>query len=319
MARAVGLSPSPFSFDGWTPVRVHWRDEPVVEWCWTDGISFSEATFTQTIDRALQRPFSLLFRREAPIAALDELEPGLEPSGFVFHSSRCGSTLVSGMLASVPQLLVLSEPLPVDDVLRASAAEADKVRWLRSLVSALGRRRRGDERGFVLKLDAWSALGLGTVRRAFPDVPWVFLFRQPVQILASHYRQRGAHMVPGVIDPELFGLDRESITAMPPEEYCARVLAAIFRSALEHRDAQALFVDYDELPGALYERILGAFGLECDPAERALMENVTAFDAKNPHLFFASDGDAKERAASPALREAAGRWAQPLYEELLAC
>ncbi len=37
---------------------------------------------------------------------------------------------------------------------------------------------------------------------------------------------------------------------MPPEEYCARVLAAICRSALEHRDEQALFVDYRELPGA---------------------------------------------------------------------
>ncbi len=319
MARAVGLSPTATSLDGWTPVRVHWRDEPVVEWCWTDGIAFNEPAFTQTIDRALQRPFSLLFRRETPIAALDELDPGMGPSGLVFHGSRCGSTLVSGMLASVPQFLVLSEPLPVDDLLRANAAETDKVRWLRSLVSALGRRRRGDERAFVLKLDAWSALDLGTVRRAFPGVPWVFLFRRPVQVLASHFRQRGAHMVPGAIDPQLFGLDRESITVMPPEEYCARVLAAIFRSALEHRDTQALFVDYDELPGALYDRILGAFGLECDPAERARMEKVTAFDAKNPNLFFAPDGEAKERTASPALRAAADRWAQPLYEELLAC
>ncbi len=300
-------------------MRVSWREGPVVEWCWTDGISFSEPTFTQTIDRALQRPFSLLFRRETPIAALDELEPGLEPSGFVFHGSRCGSTLVSGMLASVPQFLVLSEPLPVDDLLRASAAEADKVRWLRSMVSALGRRRHGDERAFVLKLDAWSALDLAVVRHAYPDVPWLFLFRRPVQVLASHFRQRGAHMVPGAIDPELFGLDRESIAAMPPEEYCARVLAAIFRSALEHRDAQALFVDYAELPEALYDRILGAFGLECDPDELARMKKVTAFDAKNPQLFFAPDGEAKERAASPALCEAADRWAQPLYEELLAC
>ncbi len=315
----MGLSPPPSSLDGWTPIRVHSRDGPVVEWCWTDGIAFTDPVFTQTVDRALRTPFSLLFRRETPIDALDALEPGLEPSGFVFHGSRCGSTLVSAMLASVPQFLVLSEPLPVDDVLRADAAEADRVRWLRSMVSALGRRRRGDERAFVLKLDAWSARGLGTVRRAFPDVPWVFLFREPVQVLASHFRQRGAHMVPGAIDPALFGLDAESIVRMPPEEYCARVLAAIYGSALEHRDAQALFVDYGELPGAVYDRILGAFGLDCDAAERARMDELTAFDAKNPSLFFAADGEAKERAASPELREAADRWVRPLYEELLAC
>jgi hypothetical protein len=106
---------------------------------------------------------------------------------------------------------------------------------------------------------------------------------------------------------------------MPSEEYCARVLAAICRSALEHRNEQALFVDYRELPGALYDRILGAFGIECDAAERARMEELTAFDAKNPSLFFSADSEAKEREVSSTLRAAADRWVRPLYEELLAC
>jgi hypothetical protein len=307
------------NLDGWTPIRVHWRDEPAVEWCWMDGMTFSDPFFVQTVERAFTTPFSLLFRRETPIDVLDALEPGLEPSGFVFHVSRCGSTLVSGMLAAVPQHLVLSEPLPVDDVLRADAPEDDKVKWLRWMVSALGRKRRGDERAYVLKLDAWSACSLGTVRRAFPDVPWVFLFREPVEVLVSQLRQRGAHMVPGALDPRLFGLDLESIAQMPPEEYCARVLAAICRSALEHRDDQALFLDYRELPGAVFDRILDAFGLECDEPERAEMAKAAGFDAKNPHLFFSDDREAKEREASPALREAADRWVRPLYEELLAC
>lgn len=126
------------SLDGWTPIRVHWRDEPVVEWCWTDDLPFADPFFVQTIERALRSPFSLLFRRETPIGELDELEPGLEPNGFVFHVSRCGSTLVSGMLASSPRHLVLSEPLPVDHVLRARASDDERVKWLRWMVSALG-------------------------------------------------------------------------------------------------------------------------------------------------------------------------------------
>ena len=262
-------------------MRVHWRDEPVVEWCWTDGIAFSEPVFTQTIDRALQTPFSLLFRRETPI---DDLEPGPDPAGFVLHGSRCGSTLVSAMLAAVPRHLVLSEAPPVDQVLRAGGLEEDRIRWLRGIVAALGRRRRGDEPGRLrtLSFDAWSApASLGTCALRFPDVPWVFVFRDPVQVLASHLRQRGAHMVPGAIDPEIFGLDSDSISRMPPEEYCARVLASICRAGVEHRDGQALFVDHDELPGAPAERILGAFGPSAT-RERARMEEVTAFDAKNP-------------------------------------
>ena len=313
------MSPAALDLDGWTPIRVHWRDEPVVEWCWMEGMTFSEPSFVGTVERAFRTPFRLLFRRETPIDALGELEPGLEPSGFVFHVSRCGSTLVSQMLASLPQHLVVSEPPPIDHVLRARVPETDKLRWLRWMVSALGRPRRGGERAYVLKLDAWSACSLGTVRRAFPDVPWVFLFREPEQVLASHFRQRGAHMVPGALDPGLFGLDRDSIAQMPPEEYCARVLAAICRSALEHRDEKALFLDYRELPEAVFDRVLGAFGLECDEPERARMREVACFDAKNPHLLFSADPEARERGASRALREAADRWVRPLYDELLAC
>ena len=48
-------------------------------------------------------------------------------------------------------------------------------------------------------------------------------------------------------------------------------------------------------------------------------DDTTAFDAKNPQLFFSADGEAKELAASPELRAAADRWVRPLYEELRAC
>src|SRR4051812_917393 len=307
------------SLDGWTPIRVRWEAEPVLEWCWTEGVAFTDPFFGQTVERAFRRPYSLLFRRETPLDSPDQAEPGLEPDGFVFHVSRCGSTLVSQMLAAVPQHLVLSEPIPVDHVLAAAAPEPARVRRLRTIVSALGRRRRGDERGYVIKFDAWHARHLATVRRAFPEVPWVFLFREPLEVLASQLGHRGAHMVPGAMNPALFGVDGAAIAGMPPEEYCARVLAAICRSALEHRDAKALFLDYRELPGAVHDRILDAFGLTCDAAEREAMEAVTLRDAKNPVLPFPGDRDGRAADVSPELRRAADRWVRPLYEELLAC
>jgi hypothetical protein len=281
-----------------------------------EGMTFSDPFFVQTVERAFRSPFSLLFRRETSIDALGELDPGLEPSGFVFHVSRCGSTLVAGMLAALSKHLVLSEPAPVDHILRADASEADRVRWLRWIVSALGRPRHGGEQAYVLKLDAWSVCNLATVRRAFPGVPWLFLYREPVEVLVSHLAQLGAHMVPGALDPRLFGLDWDSIARMQPEEYCARVLGEIYRAGLEHRDERSLFVEYSELPDAFFDRILDAFGLECDEAERAQMRSVLSFDAKNPSLPFAEDREARMREASPALREAADRWVLPHYEAL---
>ena len=284
-----------------------------MEWCWLDGIAFDEPFFVQTVERAFRTPFSLLFRQETPIEALSSLEPGLAPNGLVLHGSRSGSTLVARMLGSVPRQLVLSEPPPVDQVLRLTSDD-DRVRRLRDVVSVLGRPRAG-QRAYVLKLDAWSTCSLGTLRAAFPEVPWVFLFREPVEVLASHIRRRGAHMVPGALDPALFGFEPGEVERISPEEYCARVLGSIYRAALEHRDEAALFLDYSELPDAVADRILPAFGLECDEDELAGMRQAAELDAKNPTLTFASE----PVPATPELREAADRWVRPVYEELLAC
>jgi hypothetical protein len=299
---------------GWTPVRARPRGgDLAVEWRWLDDVPFREPFFADTVQRALERPFTLLFPRETSV---DELEPGLRPDGFILHMSRCGSTLVTQMLAAVPQHLVLSEPQIVNDVLRAPASDEERVRRLQLVIGALGRARRGDERAYVLKLDAWATHDLPLLRQAFPDAPWLFLSRDPAEVLVSHRRQAGMHMLPAVIAPELFGLDLASATAMPFEEYGAFVLGAICRQALAHRDERALFLDYRELPGA-FDRILDRFGIACSAAERAAMEAASRRDAKDPTRTFEDDTAAKARAATPELRAAVDRLARPAYEELL--
>lgn len=298
---------------GWTPARlVDGAGGPEVEWCYTGEEPFTDPFFEQTLDRAVRRPFSLLFRPRTPIEALAEAAAGLAPTGFVFHASRCGSTLVTQMLAASPRNLVLSEPRPVDAILRWPASLDERVRGLRLLVGALGRSRRGDEQGYVIKLDAWSVLALPVVRAAFPETPWVFLYRNPVEILVSQLRHRGAHMVPGVLPPELFGLDRAAVAEMAPEEYCARTLAAICEAALEGEDDRAMFVEYQELPAAVLGPIAALFGADVT----AEMEAVAALDAKNPVLPFEADGADKQAAATASIRDAAERFALEPYRRL---
>jgi hypothetical protein len=299
------------------PVRARPQNgELVVEWRWLDGAPFREPFFADTVQRALERPFTLLFPRETTIGELAELEPGLEPDGFILHLSRCGSTLVTQMLAAVPEHLVLSEPQLVNDVLRVPGTDEERAGRLRLAVGALGRRRRGDERAFVLKLDAWATHDLPVIRLAFPTTPWLFLARDPLEVLISHRRQPGMQMLPGVVPPELFGLDLLSAVAMPFELYGAAVLGATCRQALAGRDEQALFLDYGELPAAVLDRILGWFGLECSDAERAAMLAASRRDAKEPSKTFADDTAAKAQAATPELRAAVDRLARPAYEAL---
>ena len=45
------------------------------------------------------------------------------------------------------------------------------------VVAALGQPQHPEERALFLKLDAWHTLELPLLQRAFPGVPWVFLYR----------------------------------------------------------------------------------------------------------------------------------------------
>src|SRR6478736_6559388 len=111
------------ALEGWLPVHVTWEaSEPVVEWAYAGQRPLSEPFYSQTAFLLMQQPFNLLFQQRTSMQTLLDhatKHPGIEPSGFIFHLSRCGSTLLSRMLAALPRNVVVSEPPPVNAVLRA--------------------------------------------------------------------------------------------------------------------------------------------------------------------------------------------------------
>lgn len=181
-------------------------------------------------------------------------------------------------------------------------------------VAAYGR-QRSDESRYFLKLDCWHALALPLFRRAFPATPWIFLYRDPVEVLVSHVRQRGSQMVPDITPPQLYGIDDHA--GPPDENYCARVLSVICdAAAAQLNDTSGLAINYRELPGALSRRILPHFGVRFSAAEHALMTEAARHDAKAPHFEFAGDSAAKQHAAKPALRTLAENHLAVVYRRL---
>lgn len=312
-------------FHGWTPTRIYWRGKkPFVDWSYIGKTRFTQPFFDHTIEETYRKPFNILFRHQTPIEFLSELndqQPGLAPTGFIFHMSRCGSTLVSQMLAAVEKNMVISEPPPVDSIIRAhivntSVTDEQRIEWLQWLVGALGRARNG-EKYYFIKFDSWSALDLDLIRRAFPDVPWIFLYRNPVEVIVSQMRLRGAYMIPGKIGEMLPGADFNEILRMPPEEFCARVLERICRAAINcARTSGALMINYDQLPGAVTSVIAGHFKAEFTPAEIERMNRAAQFNAKKPQLFFEPDAETKRKEAGKGAIRAAEKWLDPLYEQL---
>jgi hypothetical protein len=320
------MTPLP-DLDGWIPIRLYWdQGRPLVDWCYLGTRRFREPFFNQTVEACLRQPFNLLFRRQTAVEVLAEWQaerPGLPPTGFIFHMSRCGSTLVSQMLAALPRNIVLSEAGPIDNVLRANVraggvTDGQRLTWLRGVVSALGQPSRRGEQHLFIKFDACHTLDLPLVRQAFPDVPWVFLYRNPIEGLVSHDMQRGSYTIPGVIEAGVFGLDPAAAQKLSAEEYTARVLARICRAAVDCQEqtASGLLVNYNELPGAVDSAIADFFGTAYSDEERKRMHAVTPFDAKNPCLFFTDDTAEKERQATDRIRQAAEAWLRPVYEQL---
>jgi len=305
--------------DQWVPLRLVSAPHGVlVDWMYLGEDRFREPFFEQTAARLLQHPANLLFRHKTEMRLLGEVYQSHRvpaPKGFIFHLSRCGSTLISQMLAANERNHVVSEARPIDQVVRAAVPESMRIDWLRWMLNAFGRARPGTD--LFVKFDAWHVLDLRLILQAFPEVPWIFVYRDPVEVMVSQRRERGVQMVPGMLDPVMFGLDPRELWITRLDEYCARVLARLCESALEHHTlGGGMLLNFSELPGAVESQVVPFFGARRSESELALMREAAQFDAKRPGLPFEHDTATKQAEADLEIRELAEKIAGPAYARL---
>jgi hypothetical protein len=296
---------------------------PSIDWGDLGDVRFSEPFFDQTVERwAGGAPPPRLLR--TGLDALEALDaaPSLEPTALIFHLSRCGSTLLSRLLATLPETLVIAEPRPLNTLLMSDPAEIGEERLaglLRSMVRALGRHRLGTARHYILKLSSWNIARLAVFRRAFPGVPLIWLQRTPVEVMGSVLADP-----PGWLQLRraprqaelLFGLPPAESAALDDAGFCGRALAAMLVNACRADDAGALLVDYRELPEAIWTRIAPALGLTLSADEIARMRDEARFHSKDPRRR-PFTGDAPEkRAVSDTVRRVTTELVEPLYAAL---
>lgn len=312
-------------FSNWIPTRIFWRDSfPMVDWAHLGTRRFTDPFFAQTIQPCLRHPADLLFRHQTPLEELGAIaatQTSLQPTGFIFHMSRCGSTLTSQMLAAIPANIVLSEVEPIDDILNAHfkhphVTEDQRVQWLRWLVGVLGWQRSTAEKNVFIKFDCWHVLFLPLIQRAFPGVPWIFQYREPLEVMASAQKQLGRQMIPGVLDASLFGWDAATVGKMSLYEYTARVLAKLCEAALiETQAGRGKLLNYQQLPAA-WPALMEHWRVNFSAEENQLMLAATQMNAKNPVLPFASDSEAKRKSVPPELCELTQQWMDGVYQQL---
>ncbi len=299
--------------NGWIPLYLR---DAWVHWGYMGNERFTEPFCQSSLQRLANKPFNQLFRPRTTQEALIERaisNPGLPVTGLIFHVSRCGSTLTAQALTTLGNSVVLSEPPQLDQVLSESP---DDKALLNGLIAALGQPRRPDDERVFIKTDCWHLLHIETLLQTFPGVPWLFLYRNPVEILVSQARMPALYLIPGFLGKH--GLMSPEHLFNQPLAHATWVLAHLFNQAVHaiQHYPNGLLVNYAELPNALTGRIAEHLQLDLTACEITAVKQLATRDAKNPHMLFTADSLTKQAQADKALHELAEHWLTPTYHEL---
>jgi hypothetical protein len=302
----------------WYPVAI--SDAPNTMW-WRclEGLRFTKPFFQDELyaqpageRRVLQSPFSAL-------AEFGEAGRAVAPTAFIFHISRCGSTLLTQMLAALPHSIVVSEPPVVDAFFRHYHVRQnleDAQQLFRLLIAALGQRRTPAENSYFVKFDSWHVPWIPFVRQAFPHTPIVFLYREPAEVLASHQRQRGPQMIPGLLNTSRLRPKTEDLAAADLDAYCLRMLAPMLELAGQYAATENLtLVNYRQLPDALWTELLEPFGMQSSQNEIQAIQHRARFHSKAGQNQFAGDPTPRALHSGSHLHSESGT-VHSLYEAL---
>ncbi len=296
---------------GWYPVKLVSPPHGEILLYWQDlsAADFSAPFFEDAVSQArYQRPTL----RQTSLLELNEilLPAAIPPTAFIFHSSRSGSTLLTQLLSGLDGSMVLSEPAIMDELFLLSLGKGEKIALIRQVVRALAQARSGEGRHFFIKYDSWHLPWLPLIREAFPSVPCFFSYRNPVEILWSHHRQRGSQMVPGLRDLTLFGIPPDSFHPADLDAFSARVLESIFIQALDHfRQGNLIPLVYHKLVERMEVEIMDRLGIELSHGEKERLSLRCQFHSKRPHDPYQLDA---ERNLPAALRERFEGLAEPV-------
>jgi hypothetical protein len=307
---------------GWQPFALEWGAHGA-ELVWGIAPARDDLPFHEQVTADLRhRPLNRWFAMRTPLTPefVDALEADMLPlAGLILHMSRCGSTLIAQSLKAWPGTRVISEPGILDIALTAALAGMDP-QWLsfRGVLAAL-RQPAGGDRDVVIKLDAWHALALAPLQAQLPGVPWLFAYRDPLEVLASHAKEPGRHTVPGMLPEAWLGEPLRDGEQLAPVHYAARVLGVICAAVRAHAQPSNL-VNYAELverdSPALARSIPHHFGLDPAHVDAERFATTLTRHAKRPLEAYADDSASKRAAITDELRAAAARWITPHYDAL---
>jgi hypothetical protein len=321
------------NLNGWLPVKLTFeRGDSSVEWLYFGRRALLEPSFRKTIAR-LRNSVPPCPSKVTGLDGLTQLGDGVPPSGFIFHISRCGSTLLANALRVARSTIVVSEAEPLSMLLLSPLLLRDSATvkgWdekrnelLRGVVRTFGQRRRGDEKALAVKFTSWNILDLPLVRRLWPKVPCVVIIRNPVEVAVSSLEKPSGWMRikqnPAAAG-RLLGWSAADVAGMSEERFCARTLGKFLGAAADLKDPMVRTLDHQNLEADHIGRVAAFFGLDATQIDPDGLNLVLRTHSKyHPgSKIYVDDSDRKQTIATESLRSECKLWADDAYSVLRA-
>jgi hypothetical protein len=314
---------------GWLPVDAVVVDgRPGLWWMEMADVTLSEPFFQQTVERAktdgtkrgeLFTEFDVLLQFEKELDSVT-------PTGFIFHSSRCGSTLVANACRAITNSIVVSEANAIDKLIARFFTDTGDIRaslysvFLRGVVHALGQRRSGSEQHLFIKFACTSFAQLERITRIWPHVPWLFLYRDPIETIVSNVNDPPTWLTDDDwrVLASITGTTPDAVAAMSLTERCARSIGSFYSQAHALANNQSLLLNYNQLSVPVISNVLKFFQVSPSAQELEAIARTSGVYAKeiSGTRPFVADAEAKQKSASTLIREMSARWAEEPYRRL---
>jgi ribosomal protein L16 Arg81 hydroxylase len=315
--------------NAWLPIRIL-EGRSHVRWINVGEAPLSKPFLTQSIaDLRANDPKHI--SKTTRLDSLINFPEEMRPSGFIFHISRCGSTLISNALRGIEGVRVISEPAIVGQVLsplkdigfseRRERAERNSLKLLRGIMRSYGQRAMPNSKALVVKLSSWNILFAKLFRTLWPEVPCIVIVRNPIEVMVScldgppGWMRRRSGLKNTDVQLEM---QHANIANVSDEEYCARMLGTFMISAESIVDDKCRVVDYSRIDIQMIRSIASHFDIqttEADGERIARSFEVYSKDSTGTQEFV-SDSETKKKRASEAMIASVAQWAQEPYDRL---
>lgn len=284
---------------GWIPIKLYSEEESLLcRWLYADKKDFTEPFFDETISACRHLPENGHLKRS--MSSTDILPKWIkgidviEPTAFIFHISRCGSTLISQMLGMQPSNIVLSEVPFFDDLLRHGKKHNVMLEILPQLKASIGfyaAKRKDIYQKLFIKTDSWHVHFYKEIRALYPTVPFFLLYRKPVEVIRSQQKKRGMQAIPNLLEAAIFGFDPDNISTIQFDEYMGMVIESYLTAFLEilQNDKAAYAINYHDGAMQILDSIASVTDLHISESERLLMQKRAGFHAKFPEQVFTEE------------------------------